>query len=302
MKLATGAWAILSILLITISGCNSGNASSTADSKQPPNKPSATSSSVGSNSKQFSFEPDSGTRVARGVSTFAFRQPNGEILLYDTSRGISIYRSKNGLDFTNTGKTVRPGFDPSVIALPQGKLRMYVADIVGGHPMPNPANGQNGQPPTSSQPPPPPGGAPTPGQPPIPGQGHPPRPGQAPPPPGPQSTQPSKGRPPMQSPQNQKKRLLSLTSNDGLVWKQEPGVRMADVGFGVPVVVPIADGKWRLYWCSKAKSGKTQIKAADSTDGGLKFKTVSLSGIPATYVDPSVVQLHDGSWLSILRC
>lgn len=185
----------------------------------------------------FTFKVDPGTRVATGVSTFAYHMPSGETLLYVTDGGVKIYRSENGLKFTDTGKSVNGAFDPTVVALPSGTLRMYVASPIGQ---------------------------------------------------------------PGANPGQQRKELRSYTSDNGLDWTLEPGVRQSDVGFGVPDVVPISDGQWRLYWCSRNSDDKTQIAAANSTAGGLGFKPTKLTGLPVGYVDPSVVQLGDGSWLAAL--
>lgn len=110
-------------------------------------------------------------------------------------------------------------------------------------------------------------------------EGPPPEPGQPPPP-----------------PQQQRKSVRSAISTDGLSWADEEGVRLADAGYGVPDVVQLPDGGWRMYWVDRGSNNESVIASARSSDG-LNFTRESGHRLPEGYVDPAVVMLGHNSWL-----
>jgi hypothetical protein len=94
------------------------------------------------------------------------------------------------------------------------------------------------------------------------------------------------------------KNVLSATSTDALHWKPESGVRIAlgsSRAAGVPDAIVLPDGRVRIYFVQNGTTGEV-IDSATSTDG-LHFTADPGHRLTGGFVDPSVVQLHDGSWL-----
>lgn len=94
------------------------------------------------------------------------------------------------------------------------------------------------------------------------------------------------------------KQLLSAVSDDGLTWEEEAGVRLANAGLGVPDVVPLPGGRWRVYFVADPSRGGLChcIVSAVSSDG-LTFVMEDGRRMPRDFVDPEVVQLTGGGWL-----
>ena len=67
--------------------------------------------------------------------------------------------------------------------------------------------------------------------------------------------------------------ILSAVSSDGLNWQKESGVRLdvhePDATHRVlcPDVIPLPDGRWRMYFEAKGNDGPTLVLSAISTDG-----------------------------------
>lgn len=92
-------------------------------------------------------------------------------------------------------------------------------------------------------------------------------------------------------------RLQSAVSRDGLHWFLEGGIRFRDIGFAVMDVVPLPDGRWRLYFNDRRFRGPSRIVSARSSTRGLRFIRERGIRLPAPYVDPAVVRLDSGRWL-----
>ena len=92
--------------------------------------------------------------------------------------------------------------------------------------------------------------------------------------------------------------LRSATSPDALTWTQESGVRYADLGNGVPEVVALPEGGWRLYYMVHGDTGGT-ISSATSSDG-LTFTFERGDHLPSGYVDPAVEYVGDGKWMMVM--
>lgn len=67
--------------------------------------------------------------------------------------------------------------------------------------------------------------------------------------------------------------ILSAVSEDGLHWQKEVGIRLdtmssaGEVWVYCPDVIPLPDGRWRMYFQVKSDSGWDQILSAVSADG-----------------------------------
>ena len=67
--------------------------------------------------------------------------------------------------------------------------------------------------------------------------------------------------------------ILSAVSGDGAAWRKEPGVRLdvhepdATLRVLCPDVVPLPDGRWRMYYEAASPERPTVIKSAASPDG-----------------------------------
>ena len=67
--------------------------------------------------------------------------------------------------------------------------------------------------------------------------------------------------------------ILSATSRDGLTWSKDPDIRMdvhePDAMFRVlcPDVIPLPDGRWRMYYEARVTDQPTTILSAVSEDG-----------------------------------
>jgi hypothetical protein len=82
----------------------------------------------GGSGPHWRFTPDAGVRVRQAVSADALRRPNGSILLYaNTLKGIEGYRSRDGLSLLRVGGRMPFGAHPTVVSLPDGRLRLYYA-------------------------------------------------------------------------------------------------------------------------------------------------------------------------------
>ena len=82
----------------------------------------------------FSWEKDSGSRVVDGSVPYVHKLEDGKVrLYYCSSKGILSSVSKDGLSFTKeSGVRISPGAgfefqvcDPTIVDLPDGKIRMY---------------------------------------------------------------------------------------------------------------------------------------------------------------------------------
>lgn len=103
------------------------------------------------------------------------------------------------------------------------------------------------------------------------------------------------------------KQLRFATSPDLVRWTMQPGILVDDIGCGVPQVVATAGG-YRLYYVSfgsvTPRKGECSPDAShgvymrESVDG-LTWGASSSRLAPTDMVDPSVVQLRDGSWLML---
>ena len=67
--------------------------------------------------------------------------------------------------------------------------------------------------------------------------------------------------------------ILSAVSDDGAAWRKEPGVRLdvhepdATQRVLCPDVIPLPDGRWRMYFEAVSPDRPTVVKSALSTDG-----------------------------------
>ena len=67
--------------------------------------------------------------------------------------------------------------------------------------------------------------------------------------------------------------ILSAVSKDGLNWSKEPGIRIDVHGPNAthqvlcPDVIPLPDGRWRMYFEARVGDRPTAILSAVSTDG-----------------------------------
>jgi hypothetical protein len=104
--------------------------------------------------------------------------------------------------------------------------------------------------------------------------------------------------------------ILSAFSEDGLDWTREPGICFADADsqFGSPRVLPLEDGRFRLYCHEYPLPFRTGIDAGNriisaiSTDGrtfvrepGTRIAQESLLESYAVYA-PEVLRLSDGDY------
>jgi hypothetical protein len=82
----------------------------------------------GGGATQWRFSADAGVRIRDAVSTEALRGTDGSILVYaNTLTGIEGYRSGDGLSLRRVAGRMPLGGHPTVVALPDGRLRMYYA-------------------------------------------------------------------------------------------------------------------------------------------------------------------------------
>lgn len=74
----------------------------------------------------WSFAPDGIDLGISGVSAEAFAMSNGAVRIYIcTTEGMKVYRASDGLTFAEEAASLPPGSDPSIIELPDHRLRMY---------------------------------------------------------------------------------------------------------------------------------------------------------------------------------
>jgi hypothetical protein len=94
------------------------------------------------------------------------------------------------------------------------------------------------------------------------------------------------------------KQLKYATSTDLVRWTAQSPVLLADIGCGVPNVVRASDSDYRLYYVRGGSGIEHGTYMATSPDG---LTWTPRDGIltPKDFVDPSVVQLPNGSWLML---
>ena len=90
--------------------------------------------------------------------------------------------------------------------------------------------------------------------------------------------------------------LVSAVSDDGRVFTEEPGVRIAGTEAGQPRVWRLPDGRWRMY------VSKVREIASFTSDDGLDFikdpgarLTTQAAGL-AAISSPSIVEVEPGLW------
>ena len=94
------------------------------------------------------------------------------------------------------------------------------------------------------------------------------------------------------------KQLKYATSTDLVRWTTQSPVLLDDLGCGVPNVVRASDSDYRLYYVRGGSGIEHGTYMATSPDG---LTWTPRDGIltPKDFVDPSVVQLPNGSWLML---
>jgi hypothetical protein len=94
------------------------------------------------------------------------------------------------------------------------------------------------------------------------------------------------------------KQLKYATSTDLVRWTAQSAVLLDDLGCGVPNVVRAGDRDFRLYYVRGGSGVEHGTYMATSPDG---LTWTPRAGIltPKDFVDPSVVQLPNGSWLML---
>ena len=94
------------------------------------------------------------------------------------------------------------------------------------------------------------------------------------------------------------KQLKYATSTDLVRWTAQSPVLLDDLGCGVPNVVRASDTDYRLYYVRGGSGIEHGTYMATSPDG---LTWTPRAGIltPKDFVDPSVVQLPNGSWLML---
>lgn len=102
-------------------------------------------------------------------------------------------------------------------------------------------------------------------------------------------------RPAMSSQPCSGKELRYATSTDLIRWTPVSTTLLADLGCGVPNVVRAGD-EYRLYYVRGGSGFSHGTYMATSPDG-LAWTPTDTLLTPKDFVDPSVVQLADGSWL-----
>jgi len=91
------------------------------------------------------------------------------------------------------------------------------------------------------------------------------------------------------------KELRYATSTDLIRWTPQPGTLLDDLGCGVPNVVRVGE-EYRLYYV-RGGSGLVHGTYMATSPDGLTWTPTNTLLTPKDFVDPSVVQLDDGSWL-----
>jgi hypothetical protein len=85
-------------------------------------------SASGGQASRWHFAPEHGVRLRDAVSAEALRRPDGSTFLYvNTPSEIAAFRSVDGLSFRRTRGRMPLGAHPTVVSLPDGRLRMYYA-------------------------------------------------------------------------------------------------------------------------------------------------------------------------------
>ncbi len=148
---------LITLLIIFLSACQSPSESSTVavepevapvveksasvlpaeepeGSKEVISEPENMATEAAAKALLFSWEKDSGSRVVDGSVPFVHRLQDGRVrLYYCNSKGILSAVSKEGIIFTkDQGVRISPGTgfesivcDPTIVDLPDGKMRMY---------------------------------------------------------------------------------------------------------------------------------------------------------------------------------
>ena len=91
------------------------------------------------------------------------------------------------------------------------------------------------------------------------------------------------------------KQLRYATSTDLIRWSAQPGTLLDDLGCGVPNVV-YTGSEYRLYYVRGGEGFEHGTYMATSPDG-LTWTPTDVLLTPTDMVDPSVVQIGDGTWL-----
>ena len=91
------------------------------------------------------------------------------------------------------------------------------------------------------------------------------------------------------------KQLRYATSTDLIRWSAQSGTLLDDLGCGVPNVV-YTGSQYRLYYVRGGEGFEHGTYMATSPDG-LTWTPTNVLLTPTDMVDPSVVQVADGSWL-----
>ena len=103
--------------------------------------------------------------------------------------------------------------------------------------------------------------------------------------------------------------ILSAISDDGINWEKEEGVRLdiepsfVDHSLLSPDVIPLPNGKWRMYVEGKSKNEPAVILSAISKDLlNWKYEPgIRLSSSNWSFVSPKCVYLNEGSNNEIFR-
>jgi hypothetical protein len=83
---------------------------------------------TGGHGLRWHFKPDPGLRLRDAVSAEALTRPGGSTFLYvNTPSEIAAFRSTDGLSFRRARGRMPLGAHPTVVPLPDGRLRMYYA-------------------------------------------------------------------------------------------------------------------------------------------------------------------------------
>lgn len=94
------------------------------------------------------------------------------------------------------------------------------------------------------------------------------------------------------------KQLKYATSTDLVRWTAQSRILLDDLGCGVPNVVRVTDDLYRLYFVRGGPGVSHGTYMATSPDG-LTWSPTDQLLTPKDFVDPSVVQLTDGSWIML---
>ncbi len=93
------------------------------------------------------------------------------------------------------------------------------------------------------------------------------------------------------------KRMRSATSTDGTNWTDE-GLRISDVGWGVPDVTRYPDGTLRAWWVQQDGDDE-KLLSATSRDG-LKFTRDADAVLKGGWVDPAVILAEKNDFVMLV--